>query len=72
MGPLLGVLITAGCPQRTKRQVSHRAGPVSRRGHAGAVPGKITLAFAGAKFNEAEPRYKRRLDKVSEIERLHR
>jgi poly-gamma-glutamate capsule biosynthesis protein CapA/YwtB (metallophosphatase superfamily) len=28
-------------------QVSHRAGPVSRRGHAGAIPGKITLAFAG-------------------------
>jgi poly-gamma-glutamate capsule biosynthesis protein CapA/YwtB (metallophosphatase superfamily) len=28
-------------------QVSDRAGPVSSRGHAGAVPGKITLAFAG-------------------------
>ena len=28
-------------------QVSHRAGPVGRRGHAGAVAGKITLAFAG-------------------------
>jgi poly-gamma-glutamate capsule biosynthesis protein CapA/YwtB (metallophosphatase superfamily) len=28
-------------------QVSHHAGPVSRRGHARAVPGKITLAFAG-------------------------
>ena len=28
-------------------QVSHRAGPAGRRSHAGAVPGKITLAFAG-------------------------
>ncbi len=28
-------------------QAAHRAGPVSSRGHAGAVPGKITLAFAG-------------------------
>jgi poly-gamma-glutamate synthesis protein (capsule biosynthesis protein) len=28
-------------------QTAHRAGPVSSRGHAGAVPGKITLAFAG-------------------------
>ena len=28
-------------------QAAHRVGPVSSRGHAGAVPGKITLAFAG-------------------------
>ena len=28
-------------------QAAHRAGPVSSRGHTGAVPGKITLAFAG-------------------------
>ncbi len=37
-----------------------------------AVAGEIALAFAGATFNAVEPRYKRRLDKVAEMERLHR
>ena len=50
---LLAGACTAGpaAPQAARSsgsgQVSHRAGPVSRRGHARAVPGKITLAFAG-------------------------
>jgi ribose 5-phosphate isomerase B len=38
----------------------------------GALAAEIVLAFVAARFNTAEPRYQRRLDKVNEIERDRR